>query len=145
MKIMIREAESGDADATVALWHACDLTRPWNEPHADFQRALETIGSTVFLAWSQDGRLIGSVMTGYDGHRGWVYYLASAPDNRNKGTARRLLSAAEHWLAQRSCPKVELMVREGNPAAELYEHLGWELQSVRVYARWLNTRDARVS
>ena len=136
----IREATPADGEAVVALWHACDLTRPWNDPHADFARALGYPGATVLLL--EDGATVaGSVMVGYDGHRGWIYYLAVEPDSRGGGQATALIDASCSWLVARGCPKVELMVRDGNPAARLYERLDWERQPVRVYARWLLQRE----
>jgi ribosomal protein S18 acetylase RimI-like enzyme len=133
---MIVEADSGDEAAVVALWHACSLTRPWNDPAADFKRALATPTSTVLLLRTDD-RLVGTVMAGFDGHRGWIYYLGVMPDARRQGTATRLLEAATDWLARRGCPKVELMVRSGNAeAVALYSKLGWEKQPVDVYGIW---------
>jgi len=132
----IRPATATDDDATISLWEACGLTRPWNDPLADFQRALKHDASTIIVA-EHDARIIGTVMTGFDGHRGWIYYLGVASDWRRRGTARELLDEACDWLRLRDCPKVELMLREGNPAEKLYEHLGWERQDVRVFARWL--------
>ncbi len=137
MSTTIRLGGANDAAAVIALWQACNLTRPWNDPLADFNRALATSTSTVLLA-EDAGAICGTAMTGFDGHRGWIYYLAVAPKVRGRGIARDLLSACEHWLADLGCPKVELMVREGNDAAGLYDRLGWELQNVRVYARSLN-------
>ncbi len=134
--MMLRQATGGDADAIAALWQACALTRPWNDPRADIALALRNPTSTILLAL--DGPvLIGTVMAGFEGHRGWIYYLATLPDRRGTGIAARLLDAAQDWLARLGCPKVELMVREGNDAAGMYEHLGWERQAVAVYARWL--------
>ena len=133
---MIREATKADRDALIALWRACELTRPWNDPAADFDRALACSGSTIFLT-EQAGELVGTAMTGFDGHRGWIYYLGVTPDRRGEGIAHRLLDACGAWLRGHGCPKAELMLRDGNPAAGLYERLGWERQPVRVYARWL--------
>jgi ribosomal protein S18 acetylase RimI-like enzyme len=137
--VTIREATGGDAEAVVALWQACDLTRPWNDPHADFARALAGRCSTILVEDDGNG-LAGSAMVGFDGHRGWIYYLAVRPELQRHGHGRALLDACQQWLAQRGCPKVELMVRDGNPATGLYERLGWELQPVRVYARWLEDK-----
>lgn len=132
----LRAATEHDADAVIAIWQACDLTRPWNDPRADFMRAIAHSASTIIIA--EDGAsIVGTAMTGFDGHRGWIYYLGVAPDHRGQGIARHLLDHACDWLKLRGCPKVELMLRERNSAAELYEHLGWELQPVRVFARWL--------
>jgi ribosomal protein S18 acetylase RimI-like enzyme len=131
-----RPATAADRAAVVEIWTACDLTRPWNDPAADFQRALDHPASTIIIA-EQDARIAGTVMTGFDGHRGWIYYLGVMPDQRGGGIARQLLDDACDWLRLRGCPKVELMLREGNPAEGLYTHLGWERQDVRVFARWL--------
>jgi ribosomal protein S18 acetylase RimI-like enzyme len=130
---MIRHAEPADADAVIALWHACELTRPWNDPVADFARALACPTSTVLLL-ERDGAIIGSVMAGYEGHRGWLYYLAVDPAHQRQGHARALVAGACAFLHAQGCPKVELMVRTGNPAAAMYERLGWQRQAVEVWA-----------
>lgn len=114
----------------VALWEAAGLTRPWNDPRADFDLALATATSAVLLA-EQEGAIIGSVMVGFDGHRGWVYFLASASESRLQGIGRRLMCAAEEWLAAIGSPKIQLMVRGDNAAARgFYDALGYELQDV---------------
>lgn len=132
----IQPATATDCASVIAIWTGCGLTRPWNDPADDFRRALDHVASTIFVA-EQAGRLSGTVMTGFDGHRGWIYYLGVAPDQRGSGVARTLLDAACDWLRLHDCPKVELMLRAGNPAGDFYEHLGWERQDVRVFARWL--------
>lgn len=124
--------------AVVALWEACGLTRPWNPPDRDLGDALAGATSTVLVALSEEGEGIGgSVLAGFDGHRGWLYYLAVAPQARGTGLARTLVTTAESWLAGRGARKVQLMVREGNPAESLYPHLGYERQDTVVYGRWL--------
>ena len=82
------EAQAEDAEAVIALWRACGLTRPWNDPAADFARAVEGPTSAVLLRREGDA-LAASVMVGFDGHRGWVYYLAVAPGRRRAGSAGR--------------------------------------------------------
>lgn len=140
MTISIREAVSKDVEAVAQIWESCDLTRPWNDPASDFNLSLTTLSSTIFVA--EEGiTLVGTVMTGFDGHRGWIYYLGILPNHRNQGIAQRLIDAATVWLIDRDCPKVELMVRKGNPAANFYVMNGWEKQDVDVYAHWLKTRD----
>ena len=134
--ISIQEASLDNQAAVIALWHECGLTRPWNDPASDFERAIDFTGSTILLA-DDGGALIGTAMTGFDGHRGWIYYLGVRPARRGEGIARGLIHACADWLRLRGCPKVELMLREGNPAAGFYERMGWELQAVRVYARRL--------
>ena len=85
-----------------------------------------------------NGAAVATVMAGFDGHRGWLYYIGVLPDWRGRGFGRQLVEASCEWLRARGCPKVELMVREGNPAAGLYEQREWELQPVRTYGRWLD-------
>jgi ribosomal protein S18 acetylase RimI-like enzyme len=121
-------------DDALALWHASGLTRPWNDPVADLDRALAGPSSTV-LAALDGGRLAGTVMVGHDGHRGWLYYLAVDDDRRGQGIGRALVAAAETW-ASRAVPKVQLMVREENPGVvAFYERLGYERSPVVVLAR----------
>lgn len=134
----IAAAGADDAGAVIALWRDCGLTRPWNDPAADFAMAVAGPGSAVLLAY--DGAaLAGSVMTGFDGHRGWVYYLAVAQDARRGGVGRDLMAAAEAWLRERGAPKIQLMVREDNEEAlGFYEALGLERQKVVTLGRFLS-------
>ena len=126
MTIDVRTFALTDADAAVALWHATGLTRPWNDPHRDIERKLQ-VQPELFLVATDDDALIGTVMAGYDGHRGWLYYLATLPDRRGEGIARALVAEAESRLLAMGCPKVQLMVRPENEAARgLYAALGYE-------------------
>ena len=126
-----------EAAQTVCLWRDAGLTRPWNDPFADAELALSAEASTVILAF--DGwTLAGSVMTGFDGHRGWVYYLAVAEARRRRGVGRALMRAAEQWLQARGAPKLQLMVRADNLAAEgFYEAIGYGREAVSVLSRRL--------
>ncbi len=134
---MIAPLGLADIPALVGLWEACGLTRPWNEPDRDARLAIE--GATSAILGLRDGdTLIASVMTGFDGHRGWVYYLAVAPDRRREGLGRRLMDAAEAWLRDRGAPKLQLMVRASNEEAlGFYEALGLERQEVVTLGRFL--------
>jgi ribosomal protein S18 acetylase RimI-like enzyme len=128
--IIVSEVGDGEADAVVALWRRCRLTRPWNDPLADLAQARATPTSTV-LAGHVGGVLVATVMAGYDGHRGWIYYLAVAPEARRTGLGRRMMQAAEAWLRARGAPKIQLMVRNDNAGAVgFYERLGFERQDV---------------
>lgn len=124
--------------AAVELWAACGLTRPWNDPLADLVRAAEGPSSTVVGAVS-DGQLLGTVMVGHDGHRGWVYYVAVDPAHRGRGLGRELMVAAEAWLLEREVPKLQFMVRADNTdVVAFYEHLGYADQNVTVLGRFLD-------
>jgi len=134
---MIAPLDLADVPALVALWEACGLTRPWNDPERDARLAIAGPRSTI-LGLRDGDSLIASVMTGFDGHRGWVYYLAVVPAARRVGLGRALMVAAEEWLRARGCPKVQLMVREDNAAAlGFYETLGLERQGVVTLGRFL--------
>lgn len=134
----VEVATAEDREAVVALWRACDLTRPWNDPDRDFVQAVSGATSAVLVV--RDGeRVVGSVMVGFDGHRGWVYYVAVHPVSRRRGLGRALMTAAENWLVARNAPKLQLMVREGNEAAaRFYAALGMERQAVITFGRFLN-------
>jgi ribosomal protein S18 acetylase RimI-like enzyme len=141
----IREIAAGEAGAVVALWRACGLTRPWNDPDSDLAMALRTPTATVLVATDGGERLTGSVMVGFDGHRGWIYYLAVDPATRRGGLGRILMAAAEAWLRERGAPKLQLMVREGNEEAlGFYAALGLEAQPVVVLGRRLTAPDPGV-
>lgn len=134
----IRSAEISDSESVIALWQRCGLTRPWNEPAADFAAALANPTSDVLLIADADAP-IASVMVGYDGHRGWVYYLAVDLAHRRAGLGRRMMAAAEAWLRERGAPKIQLMVREDNAAAiGFYEAIGLERQPVVTLGRRLD-------
>lgn len=126
--------------ALAALWDACGLMRPWNDPASDARIAIEGPASAILGAWDGDV-LAGSVMVGFDGHRGWVYYLAVAPDRRRAGMGRDLMAAAEAWLRERACPAIRLMVRDDNvEALGFYAAIGYEVQKVATIGRRLDGR-----
>ena len=136
--MQISSAKESDRDEVIALWEACGLTRPWNDPSADYNLALANETSAILLAHIE-GELAASVLTGFDGHRGWVYYLAVAPDSQKQGLGRRMMVAAEHWLRDRNAPKIQLMVRDDNEAAiGFYKALGYDVQPVVTIGRRLD-------
>ena len=133
----IGELAEAEIEAAVALWEACDLTRPWNDPRADIRRALGGATSTI-LVHRDDGRLAATVMVGADGHRAWVYYLAVAPDLRKRGLGEAMMRAAEGWAAARGMPKMQLMVRTENAgAAGFYHAIGYETEDRLLLAKRL--------
>ncbi|PXA70736.1 GNAT family acetyltransferase [Cryobacterium arcticum] len=134
----IAEISPADVDAVVALWEEAGLTRPWNPPAVDLQRALDGATSTV-LGGYRDDRLVGTVMVGHDGHRGWVYYLAVAASERGAGLGRKLMQAAESWLTANGAVKLQLMVREANAQViGFYTRLGYADADVRVLGKRLD-------
>lgn len=131
-------AVAQDRAAVIALWQAAGLTRPWNDPGSDFDLALSNPTSTILIVRDGD-EVIGSAMVGFDGHRGWVYYLATNPDRLKQGIGRSLMSAAEDWLQQSGCSRPRLMVRGDNLAARgFYQALGYNDQDVVTMGRNLD-------
>lgn len=121
----IRPFRPEDQDDVIALWQACGLTRPWNDPVKDIARK-RAVNPELFLVGEADGRLVASAMGGYEGHRGWVNYLAVAPDCQRRGFGAALMRHLEAELTARGCPKLNLQVREGNDAViAFYERLGY--------------------
>ena len=121
----IRTFEPADATAVVELWRVCDLTRLWNDPVRDIERKV-AVADDLFLVATIDGVVVATVMAGYDGHRGWVNYLAVDPKRRGSGLGRAVMSEAELRLRDRGCPKINLQVRTSNPSAiAFYERLGF--------------------
>lgn len=134
----IEELIEADVSAATALWEEAELTRPWNDAATDFRRALEGPTSAV-LGLRDEGEIVGTVMVGFDGHRGWVYYLAVTPRQRRHGLGRVLMNAAEDWLGAKGATKVQLMVRSDNKSAlGFYQQLKYQAASVEVLSRWLN-------
>ena len=132
----IRPYEEGDDDAVVALWRACGLVVPWNDPRKDIRRKLR-VQRDLFLVGSLDGNLVATVMAGYEGHRGWINYLAVAEECRRRGFGRRMMDAAEARLRAIGCPKINLQIRKSNAAAVgFYRSLGFlEDESVSMGKR----------
>ena len=126
----VRSFRRDDIEAVVALWTEAGLTRPWNDPRLDIERKLGVQPELFLVATeteTETDAIVGSVMAGYDGHRGWLYYLAAAESHRGRGVARALVHEAEKRLLAMGCPKVQLMVRTDNDAAlGFYDRLGYE-------------------
>ena len=122
----IRPYLEADETAVVALWEHCGLTRPWNDPRKDIDRKLGVQREWFLVAVDTDGHLVGTVMAGYEGHRGWVNYLAVASSCRGRGLGRRLMTEVERRLQAAGCPKLALMVRTSNAEAlAFYRKLGY--------------------
>ena len=124
-KTTIRLFLDTDTDAVIALWQACELTRAWNNPEKDIQRKL-AVDDELFLVAESQGNIVGSVMGGYDGHRGWINYLAVDPGQRKQGLGKQLMLAVEQRLLDLGCPKINLQIRTGNEAVmEFYRAIGF--------------------
>lgn len=121
----IRAYQPSDEGAVVSLWEESGLTRPWNDPRKDIARKL-LVQPELFLVGTLDGQVIATAMAGYDGHRGWVNYLAVAPRSRGRGCGRALMERVEHLLLSLGCPKVNIQVRVSNAEAPgFYRAMGY--------------------
>ena len=124
--MQIRTFLRTDESAVVGLWEECRLTRPWNDPHKDIARKL-AVQAELFLVGVIAGEVIATVMAGYEGHRGWVNYLAVAKRFRGRGYGRALMKHVEELLRLRGCSKLNLQVRTSNPEAiAFYRRIGYE-------------------
>lgn len=138
MSMHVREYKTKDQAEVIALWDANGLTRPWNDPATDITLTVQGRESTL-LVGLKNGAIMSSVMVGFDGHRGWVYYLCVDAAYRGRGHGRELMIEAEAWLRDRKAPKIQLMVRSDNRDAEkFYSALGYEMQSVTVLGKRLD-------
>lgn len=134
----VREYKTKDQAEVIALWDANGLTRPWNDPATDITLTVQGRESTL-LVGLKNGAIMSSVMVGFDGHRGWVYYHCVDAAYRGRGHGRELMIEAEAWLRDRKAPKIQLMVRSDNRDAEkFYSALGYEMQSVTVLGKRLD-------
>ena len=126
----IRPFEEADRAAVIDLWVGCGLTRPWNDPNRDIDRKM-VVRDELFLVAISQGRLIGSVMAGYDGHRGWVNYLGVDRALRGSGLGKLLMDQAESRLKALGCPKINLQIRTENTGVqEFYRRIGYEPDDV---------------
>ncbi len=137
----IRPFTRQDEAAIIDLWTQCGLTRPWNDPHKDIERKLR-VQPELFLVGVIDGRVVATVMAGYDGHRGSLNYLAVAPEHQRKGLGRRIVEEPLRRLAQLGCPKVNLLVRGSNAGVlGFYRKLGFAPDDVVALGKRLISDD----
>ena len=124
--LSVRPFEDDDEPAVVALWRACfPHDPPRNEPVLMIQRKCQ-VQRDLFLVGLHDEKLVATALAGYDGVRGWVYHLATAPEYRRRGIGRSMMAEVEHRLAAIGCPKLNLQVRSTNRhVVAFYEALGY--------------------
>ena len=133
----IRSYQDTDQAAVIALWQACGLTRAWNDPAKDIARKM-AVQPELFLVGTVNGEVMASVMAGYEGHRGWVNYLAVSPDHQKKSFGRLLMQDVERLLLARGCPKINLQIRSSNAAViAFYQHIGYLQDDVLSFGRRL--------
>jgi ribosomal protein S18 acetylase RimI-like enzyme len=128
--MLIRTFQDADEFEVIHLWERCGLTRPWNDPAKDIARK-RRVQSDMFLVGTIEGEIVASVMAGYDGHRGWVNYLAVDPNRRRQGLASALMAEVERRLRDLGCAKINLQIRRDNlEAIEFYKRLAFSEDAV---------------
>ena len=122
----IETANIQDIPTIIKLWERANLLISYNDPETDIKAALSTPTSTLLVA-KIDGKIIGTAMTGYDGHRGWVYYVAVEPEHQKQGYGKKMIEAAESWLKSLGVHKVHLLIRKNNSIVQSFYHkIGYE-------------------
>jgi ribosomal protein S18 acetylase RimI-like enzyme len=130
MHMRIRPFQPSDESAVIDLWNRCGLDRPWNDPKKDIARKL-LVRPDLFLVGLIDESVVATAMAGYEGHRGWINYLAVAPEQRRAGLARQIMAEAERLLREAGCPKINLQVRSTNrEVIEFYQGIGFSVDEV---------------
>jgi ribosomal protein S18 acetylase RimI-like enzyme len=121
----LRLFRTEDTEAVIALWRRCGLVHPQNDPHKDIVRKCR-VRTDLFIVGESEGRIVASVMVGYEGHRGWINYLAVSPDEQRRGHGRMLMAEAERLLRAEGCPKINLQVRASNTEVlAFYKAIGY--------------------
>jgi ribosomal protein S18 acetylase RimI-like enzyme len=125
MNMEIRPFDPVDEEDVVRLWEKCGLAVPWNDPHRDIDRKLR-VQPELFLVGLVEGKIVATAMAGYEGHRGWVNYLAVHPDRQRDGIGRLMMDAVEERLRALGCPKINVQVRRSNRGViDFYKSVGF--------------------
>jgi ribosomal protein S18 acetylase RimI-like enzyme len=140
----IRSYSESDEAAVAKLWREVFPGSPWwNHPETDIQRKL-AVQRELFLVATIDSKIVGTAMAGYDGHRGWVYYVAVSPRHRRQGIGTALMERVEEELAGLGCPKLNLQVRASNEeVVAFYRKLGYQIEERISMGKRLAERDGR--
>lgn len=135
--MQIRPFRDSDESAVIALWEAAGLTRSWNDPRKDIDRK-RSVRRDWFLVGTVGDVVMASIMIGYDGHRGWINYLAVDAAHRGQGHARTLMREAERLLKAAGCPKINLQIRSSNAQViAFYQAIGYAQDDVVSFGRRL--------
>jgi len=129
-ELSIRPYQDGDEKDVIRLWRDCALVVPWNDPKLDIERKLK-VNPDLFLVGLIDGKIIATIMGGYEGHRGWINYLAVWPVIRQNGVGRQMVEDVEAKLLKLGCPKINVQIRSSNKGVtEFYKKTGFSVDDV---------------
>lgn len=133
----IRPFEDADEPAVIQLWGRCGLLRPWNDPHKDIARK-KRVQRELFVVGTIVGEIVAAAMAGYDGHRGWINYLAVDPAHQRQGLAAALMAHLEGKLRAMGCAKINLQIRRDNlEAIAFYRRIGFVEDAAVSYGKRL--------
>jgi ribosomal protein S18 acetylase RimI-like enzyme len=139
--LVIRSYQHSDKENIIKLWGDCDLIVSWNNPEKDIARKLK-VNPEWFLIGELNGQIVASCMVGYEGHRGWINYLAVDPKYQRKGIASKMMAEAENILRSTGCAKINLQVRETNPdVVKFYESIGYKVEPMVNMGKRLENDD----
>ncbi len=137
MNFTIRSYRESDKNDVIQLWKECELVVPWNDPQRDIERK-QTVQAEFFLIGLIQKKIIATAMVGYDGHRGWVYYLAVKPNYQQQEVGKQMMKEAENRLLEIGCPKLNIMVRTTNlNVINFYKAIGYKVDGVTTMSKHL--------
>ena len=135
--MQIRTYQNSDENAFVQLWKDCGLVVPWNNPRTDIERKLKENSEEIIIG-EIENKIMASAIVGYDGHRGWVYYLAVHPKYQRRGFGEQLMQFAERHLLRLECPKINIMVRKTNSEViDFYKSIGYKEENITTLGKRL--------
>ena len=128
--MIVKPYSSQNMDDVIDLWNRCNLLRSWNDPKKDIKRKIK-VNPELFLLGFIDNRLLATVVGGYDGHRGWINYLAVDPAYKQRGFGKQIMEAVEEKIGALGCPKINIQVRADNKdTLKFYESIGYKIDKV---------------
>ena len=138
MDFIVRSYRESDKEYVIQLWKECELVVPWNDPQQDIERK-QSVQSELFLIGLINDEIIATAMAGYDGHRGWVYYLAVKPKYQQQDIGKKIMKEAEARLLSLGCPKLNIMVRSTNlEVINFYKSIGYKIDAVTSLGKRLD-------
>ena len=125
----IKPYHPDNQQAVINIWQACNLVVAWNDPVKDIQRKM-LVDPDLFLIGELSEDIVATVMGGYEGHRGWINYLAVSPEHQRKGYARAMMQQVEVLILQKGSPKINLQVRSNNiDVVHFYQAIGYDIEN----------------
>ena len=129
-RLIIRSYIETDLQEVLKLWKICGLVVPWNNPEEDIARKL-SVDRDLFLIGEVSDEIVATVMGGYEGHRGWINYLAVAPTHQRNGYGAEIMAEVEKRIRAKGCPKINLQIRSTNAdVISFYTSIGYAVDEV---------------